>query len=123
MKLKSPTAEPISVALTNGHGIRIGPEGRDVPEMFRREAFAQGAILIDTDASDFEDPENTKADESKLDLLIVGVKKMLVENTDDFTGSGLPNRKVLSSIVGWNVSATELSVAWAKIQAESKDPE
>jgi hypothetical protein len=123
MKLKSPTEEPISVTLLSGHGIRIGPDGRDVPEMFRKAAFAQGAIPINADKSDFEGPGDKQIDESQLALLITGVKKMLVENPKDFTGAGLPNRKVLSNIVGWNVSVQELSVAWAKIQDESKDSE
>lgn len=116
MKLKSPTDEPIHVALLSGHSIRIPPEGRDVPEMFRRDAFAAGAIPVTASIADFSAPEEEAIDDSKLALLIAGVQKMLVENAEDFTGAGLPNRKVLSGIVGWNVSVQELSAAWAKVQ-------
>lgn len=119
MFLKSPTGEEIYVSLTNGHSIRIGTEGRDVPEMFRREAFAAGAIPADMTKEEFEPPEEEQIDDSKLALLIAGIKKMLVEKPDDFTGAGLPNRKVLSAVVGWNVSVQETSVAMAKVREEA----
>ena len=119
MLLKSPNDEPISFTLLSGHGIRIGPEGRDVPAMFRKEAFANGAIPVEVDPAEFEAPANHVGDVAQLDLLIAGVKKMLVENADDFTGAGLPNRKTLSAIVGWNVSVQELSEAWAKVQEQA----
>lgn len=119
MELKSPTDEPISFSLLSGHGIRIGPEGRDVPTMFLKEAFSRGAIPVSVDPQSFDPPANDSTEASQLDLLIAGVKKMLVENADDFTGAGLPNRKVLSSIVGWNVSVQELSEAWEKVQEQA----
>jgi hypothetical protein len=123
MRLKSPSDETLCVSLTNGTGIRIGPEARDVPAEFLKASFAAGAIPEGVDAKDFDDSPDGPDEETKPALLIAGVKKMLVENQDDFTGAGLPNRNVLSRIVGWNVSVQELSVAWEKIQAESKDPE
>ena len=117
MELKSPTDEPISFALLSGHGIRIGPEGREVPQMFIKEAFAHGAIPVGVDASEFSESESGNSGESQPEeILIDGIKKMLVENAKDFTGAGLPNRNVLSGIVGWNVSVQELSAAWAKVQ-------
>lgn len=119
MQLKSPTITPIHVALTNGHAITIGPDGRDVPQMFIKDAFANGAIPAESDVEQFIAQEKNDTDPSTAEMLVAGVKKMLTENPDDFTGSGLPNRKVLSGIVGWNVSAQELEVAWAQVQAEA----
>ena len=119
MQLKSPIATPIHVALTNGHAITIGPEGRDVPPMFTKEAFAKGAIPAEMNAEQFVAQDRNDTDPSQAEMLIAGVKKMLVDNPDDFTGSGLPNSKVLSGIVGWNVSAEELAIAWEQVQAEA----
>lgn len=119
MKLKSPNEETLCISLTNGTGIRIGPEARDVPAEFLKASFAAGAIPEGVDPDDFDDSPEAPSDETKSALLIAGVKKMLVENPDDFTGAGLPDRRVLSKIVGWNVSVQELSVAWQSIQAES----
>ncbi len=120
MRLKSPTEAILSVCLTNGHGIRIGPEGREVPEMFRREAMAAGAIPAEMSADDFKSPEQPAPDDSRPALLINGIKQILTENNpEDFTGSGLPNRKKLSAIVGWNVSAEELGAAWKVLQGDA----
>jgi hypothetical protein len=119
MQLKSPGDTPIHVALLNGHAITIGQEARDVPQMFLQEAFAKGAIPAEMNADSFVAEEKNDTDPTTAELLVAGVKKMLVENADDFTGAGLPNRKTLSAIVGWNVSAEELGVAWAQVQAEA----
>ena len=118
MQLKSPTVEPLCVSLTNGTGLRIGPDGRDVPKEFFKEAFAAGAIPCDMSADQVGENIAPKTSDEQQEILISGIKKMLVENADDFTGAGLPNRKVLSGIVGWNVSVQELSAAWAIVQAE-----
>ena len=119
MQLKSPHTESLCVSLTNGTGLRIPPEGREVPQEFLKAAFAEGAIPVGVDAEEFGEQKSPPLGDDKLDLLVAGVKKMLVENQDDFTGAGLPNRKVLSSIVGWNVSVQELSEAWAKVQEQA----
>lgn len=120
MKLKSPSIIAIHVALTSGHAITIGPEGRDVPQMFIKDAFSKGAIPAEMEAEDFSGKEQENSIEKpKEELLQDGIKRMLVENAEDFTGAGLPNRKVLSGIVGWNVSAPELADAWAKVQEQA----
>lgn len=119
MQLKSPGDAPIHVALLNGQAISIGKEARDVPQIFLQEAFSKGAIPAEMEAKSFVAEEKNDTVPTTEELLIAGVKKMLVENADDFTGAGLPNRKTLSAIVGWSVSAEELAVAWAQVQAES----
>lgn len=121
MRLKSPSNEVLCVSLTNGTGLRIGPEARDIPAEFLKASFAAGAIPEGVEAADFDDSPDAPDAETMPVLLIAGVKKMLVENTDDFTGAGLPDRRVLSKIVGWNVSAEELSVAWQAVQAEGAE--
>ena len=44
MKFRSPTDEPLHVALTTGHTCTISPEGDEIPQMFHREAISRGAI-------------------------------------------------------------------------------
>lgn len=120
MQLKSPTAQELCISLTNGTGLRIGPEGRDVPKEFLQAAFAEGAIPADMQPGDIgEQIEPNMADE-QMDALVAGIKQMLAENPDSFTGAGLPKRNVLSGIVGWNVSVQELSAAWQKVQQEAE---
>ena len=120
MRLKSPTDTPIHVSLLSGHTIQIGPEGRDVPEMFRRDAFALGAIPFDMAVEDFKEPEK-EFEKPKADLLADGIKKMLAEMPEKFTGAGLPDRRTLSNLVGWNVSVQELSAAWQELQKEAAE--
>lgn len=117
MQLKSPNATPIHVALLSGHAVTI-LEAREVPAMFVQEAFAKGAIPAEMNADAFVAPEGGTVEPTTAELLVAGIKKMLIEQPDDFTGAGLPNRKILSGVVGWNVSAEELGAAWAALQAE-----
>lgn len=119
MKLKSPHSEPLCVSLTNGTGLRIPPEGRDVPQEFLKAAFAEGAIPAEVDAGEFGEKTPEMIGDDKMDLLVSGIKTMLTEKPEDFTGAGLPNRKVLSGIVGWNVSVQEVSAAMAKVNEEA----
>ncbi len=44
------------------------------------------------------------------------IKTMLERNDEgDFTAGGLPNRKKLSALVGLNVSAEDLTIAWTAL--------
>lgn len=122
MRLKSPTNEPVCVSLLNGHGCRIWPEGREVAEMFLREAFVAGAIPADMAVEEFVVAEEAAVDSSPHTLLVAGVKQMLeTNNAEDFTGAGLPDRRKLSGIVGWNVSVQELSAAWAELNQQAAE--
>lgn len=116
MFLKSPTAASIHVALLSGHAIQIGPEGREVPEMFKQKAFEKGAQIATQDAS--EETEETISAE-RLALLVAGIKTMLTDFPDQFTAAGLPNRKKLAAVVGSSVSETELAAAWVAVNSEA----
>ena len=118
MRLKSPTETPISVALLSGHGISIGPEGRDVPAEFRKEAFIKGAIPDTGEAIEKAVPAATG--KTHAELLVAGVKKYF-EDGGEMTGAGLPNRNLLSKQVGFPVSAVDLEAAIKTIEAEKED--
>lgn len=120
MRLKSPTEKPIHVALTSGHAIVVGPQARDVPQMFRREALAAGCVPEGVSAEDLDDSPPPAAGKDREAVLVGAIKRMLADdNATDFTASGLPKRNKLSSLAGWNVTAEELTAAWQVIEAEA----
>lgn len=122
MRLKSPTEKPVHIALLSGHAITIGPEARDVPVMFRRDALAKGCLPEGVSAAELNAVEQAPTEKDKPALLDAAIKTMLEgNNPDDFTGAGLPNRKKISAIVGWNVTAEDLTAAWQKVEAEADE--
>ena len=121
MKLKSPTDEPICVSLTNGTGIRVPPEGRDVPSEFFKAAVLNGAVPMDDDGKALESNVIKPDHDATIAAIVGGIKIMLVDNPNDFVSSGLPNRKTLGKIVGFQVEAADLDNAWAKVQAEAEE--
>lgn len=115
MKLKSPTREPISFGTKSGSGhcMVLGPEGADVPQMFIQSAFAAGAVPSGVDAGAFVSAPNETATRSHLDLVRDGIKVMLERNEEsDFTAAGLPDRRRLAKLVGLNVTAEDVTIAW-----------
>lgn len=116
MKLKSPTEEPIHVALLSGHAIVIGPEGRDTPKEFIRDAMIKGALPAEMSVSDI-DTEAGGPD--RMQSIVSGIKTMLESAPDKFTAEGLPNRKTLAQIVGFQVSAEEAAAAMKLLEAEA----
>ena len=118
MRLKSPTAIEISFGASNGSGhcMVLGPEGEEIPQMFLQPAFAAGAVPADTDSDAFVSAP--KATHGATDQVLIqdAIKTMLERNVeDDFTVSGLPNRKALAKLVGMNVTAEEATIAWRAI--------
>lgn len=115
MQLKSPTASSISFGTANGsgHSMVLGPEGADVPQMFLQSAFAAGAIPADMDAEAFVAAPVANAEKTPQELVQAGIKTMLERSEDgDFTAAGLPNRKKLAQLIGMNVTAEDVTLAW-----------
>lgn len=118
MRLKSPTAVPISFGTISGSGhcMVLGPEGEEVPKMFLQPAFAAGAIPADMDAEDFVAAPPDTPTKSSQELIQAAIKTMLERTEpDDFTVSGLPNRRALAKLVGLNVTAEEAAIAWQAV--------
>lgn len=115
MRLKSPTAESISFGTSNGSGhcMVLGPEGDDVPQMFIQSAFAAGAVPADSEANEFVSAPVPTVEKTSQELIQAGIKTLLERNEEsDFTTSGMPKRNVLSGVVGMNVTAEDLAIAW-----------
>ena len=85
----------------------------NVPQMFIQAAFAAGAIPDGDEGAAFvSSPVDTKT-KAASELIIDGIKTMLErKNDNDFTAGGLPVRRVLSKVVGLNVIAEDVAVAW-----------
>ena len=47
MKFRSPSDQPIHIALTTGHTAVIPPDGVVLDKMFHKEASARGAVAFD----------------------------------------------------------------------------
>jgi len=121
MKLKSPTDTPVQVALLSGHAISIGPEGRDVPRFFLRDALIAGAVMCDGHSSVIEAP--CEEDEGERMARIRETIKTMLEDGCELTRAGLPNRNDLSRLAGFYVSADELAEAWRELEAEAGNSE
>ncbi|NMG64368.1 hypothetical protein GPA19_05335 [Azoarcus indigens] len=119
MKLKSPTDEPIHVALLSGHAITIGPEARDVPVQFRRDALAKGAIPEGVTAADLDAEDAPPTDSTKQALIVAAIKMLIETDEDALTDAGLPNRKKLAAVAGFPISAEDLIAAWQIVEAET----
>ena len=116
MRLKSKDKNPISFGLPSGHAMVLGPEGEDVPQMFIQAAFAAGAVPADAVAEDFLAAPKAAPSKENLEMIQDAIKVMLERNVeDDFTASGMPNRKALSKLAGFNVSAEDAAIAWKDV--------
>lgn len=104
MKFRSPTNEPLHIALTSGHTAVVMPEGTELAPIFQREAIARGA-LAGEDAAPLQgssgqfDRKQTIAD--AINAMMDG------DDTEDFNGDGKPNLKRLGSRVGFQVERAE----------------
>ena len=121
MKLKSPTDEPVQVALLSGHIIRIPPEGREVPQRFLQDAFKAGCLPVSVDASSVqeEDAGNDEGSGKTRGEIITGAIKTLLESGAEMTAAGLPNLKELSKVAGFTVERNEMVDAWNAVQEEA----
>lgn len=111
MKLKSPTATPIHVALLSGEAIQIGPEPRDVPTQFRRPALAAGAVPEGVDPEDLESKAAAPNQKGDMEKLKEALAVMKTDGTK-LNGAGMPDLKHVQKVVGWSVSKVELTEAW-----------
>jgi len=70
-------------------------------------------------AAELDNTPPAPTEKSREELLREGIAKMLSEKDanggKEFTGSGLPDRRVLSKLVGWNVTAVEVGKAWEEL--------
>lgn len=120
MKFRSPTDQPLHVALTTGHTCVVSPEGNEIDQMFHREAISRGAIPGSVTAEE-EAHGGPGTGFDRKAVISAAMKAMLDGNDeDDFTNDGKPDMRKLKARVGFNLSREEADAVWAEV---SKAPE
>ena len=117
MKFRSPTDEPLHIALTTGHTAVVSAEGTELAPMFHREAVARGAFPVDSSTAGVDLQAQMLgrqlAIKEALNAMLNGADK------DDFTADGKPNLTRLKSKAGFAVTREEADAIFAELaQAE-----
>lgn len=126
MKFRSPTDNPIRVALLSGHTAIIGREWRELDPIFHRDALALGA---QADATEIQNP-SVKVAASEAGLAKVTdaeseIRKALIamlerDQEGDFVAStGLPNLKALEKEVGFRPDKEQVYALYREMTAEA----
>lgn len=115
MKFKSPSEEPMHIALTSGHSIVIEPEGTEVPAIFNREAIARGAVPVG-----IEEAKPLEGQTFNRAQVIKDAINQMLDSADEesFTNDGKPDLRKLRGIVGFGVSREEADKLFAEVTAD-----
>lgn len=113
MKFRSPSDQPIHVALTTGHTASIPPEGVELDPMFHKEASARGAVAFDEHTTIVPSPEVRKA---AISAALKGMLDGAVEG--DFTAEGKPHLLRLKAAVGFAVTREEADAVFTELTAK-----
>ncbi len=112
LKFRSPTDEPLHIALTSGHTAVITPEGNELAPMFHREAIARGAQTGDPVAP----LEGDSAPFDRKQVITDAINGMMDgDNEGDFNDDGKPNLKKLNALLGFQASRTEVDAIFDEI--------
>jgi hypothetical protein len=123
MQFRSPTDEPIRIALLSGHTANVGPEWRSLPEIFHHAAMTHGCERDDSRVVPIQKPVEA-GEEAMHQVTDIDAKyraaliTMLSRSQEgDFTTASLPNINTVSSLVGF--AATKVDVL--RVFREMKD--
>lgn len=115
---RSPTGEPLHIALTSGHTAIVTPEGNELDAMFRREALARGALTGD----DVAPILGEKPPFERKQVITDAINSMMDgDNEADFNEDGKPNLKRLNAVVGFQVARTEADAIFDEITKAQTD--
>ncbi|MFN7152939.1 MAG: hypothetical protein ACK4OE_04540 [Acidovorax sp.] len=112
MKFRSPTDEPLHIALTSGHTAVVTAEGKTLDPMFQREAIARGALVGDTVA-----PILGAADQFDRKQIITDALNAMMDgdNPEDFNDDGKPALKRLNARLGFQASRSEVDAVFDEL--------
>ena len=114
MKFRSPSDQPIHIALTTGHTAVIPPGGVVLDKMFHKEASARGAVAFDDNTTFVPPPEDRKA------AISAALTSMLDgKDEDDFTADGKPNLRKLKERVGFALTREEADAVFIELTAKA----
>lgn len=117
MNFRSPTNEPLHIALTSGHTCVITPEGDEIDQMFHREAISRGAVP----GSVTDDPKPLPDGGFDRKAVIAAAMNAMLDGgaEDEFTNDGKPDLRKLNARVGFKVAREEADAIWGKISAKA----
>ena len=105
LKFRSPTDEPLHIALTSGHTAVVTPEGNELAPMFQREAISRGALTGD----EVEQPSGDAPQFDRKQVITDAINGMMDgDNEGDFNEDGKPNLKRLNAVIGFQASRSEV---------------
>jgi hypothetical protein len=130
MKFRSPTAEPIRVARTDGHVILIGGNDADgnvtwteVPAFMVRDAVAEGAVPegVPVDLMHAQPASNASspAIAARIEAALVAMAEEKIDG--EFTANGLPVVSVVSRRVGAKVTREDVYAVWNRLNPGHDD--
>lgn len=115
MKFRSPTDQPLYVALTTGHTCVISPDGDEIDQMFHREAISRGAVPASV--TETAAPADAGFDRKK--VITDAMNAMLDSgDEDEFTNDGKPDLRKLAARAGFKVARDEADAIWAEVSAK-----
>ena len=117
MKFRSPSDQPIHIALTTGHTAVVPPDGVELDPMFHKEASARGAVCFDENAPAVALTMTPEVRKAAISAAMKGMLDGKVE--DDFTTDGKPNLRKLKERVGFTVTREEADAAFIELTAKA----
>ena len=114
MKFKSPSDEPMHIALTSGHSIVIEPDGTEVPAIFQKEAVARGAFPVGIDEAAplaGQSFDRAKVIKDAMNQMLDG------DDEENFTKDGKPDLRKLNALVGFSVPRSEADKLFEEVTA------
>lgn len=121
MKFRSPTDQPIHIALTTGQTALVTPDGVELDPMFHREAVARGAIpsTMSTEQALMLDAPTAKPSFERPAEIAKVLQAMLDgADEDDFNSDGRPDLRAVNKKLGFTASRSEVDAVWATVTAD-----
>lgn len=122
---KTNNGERVRVVLMSGHATWVGPEFAPLHERFHSAAYSAGCVSEDMVRNKAMSSIPTKKAEeivnkASLDEKILKAIDELVKenNTEAFSKSGIPDARILSTMVGERVTSHKRDELWYKYQEQ-----
>lgn len=129
MQFRSPTDEPIRIALLSGHTANVGREWRSLPEIFHHAAMTHGCerddsrvvpVLKPVEAGKDAMHQTTDIDAKYRAALITMISR---SQEGDFTAASLPNINTVSSLVGFAATKADVLRVFREMKEEAEKAE
>ena len=122
MLFKSPTGQPIQVAILTGCCAVVGDEWRELPVDLHRKAIEEGCITSDMDLATINAGQPQPSADKSNEQILIEVIKAMMENPEasDFRSDGMPNIKSVIRNCGWTASREEVAQAVQAIADEAQ---